>query len=78
VTWAEFREAFHAHFISEGIMLRKLEEFLALKQGDQSVMQNVGKFNHLSQYAADQVNSDRKKASLFYERFEFKDLNHDD
>jgi hypothetical protein len=58
VTLAEFREAFHAYFIPEGIMLRKLEEFLALKQGDQSVMQYVGKFNHLSQYAADQVNSD--------------------
>jgi hypothetical protein len=29
-------------------MIRKLEEFLALKQGDQSVMQYVGRFNHLS------------------------------
>jgi hypothetical protein len=29
----------------------KLEEFLALKQGDQSVMQYVSKFNHLAQYA---------------------------
>jgi hypothetical protein len=35
VTWAEFHEVFHAHFIPEDIMLRKLEEFLALKQGDQ-------------------------------------------
>jgi hypothetical protein len=26
----------------------KLDEFLALKQGDQIVMQYVGKFNHLS------------------------------
>jgi hypothetical protein len=42
VTWAEFREAFRVHFIPDGIMLRKLEEFLALKQGDQSVMQYVG------------------------------------
>jgi hypothetical protein len=65
VTWAEFREAFRAHFIPEGIMLRRLEEFLALKQGDQSVMQYVGKFNHLSQYATDQVNSDRKKQACF-------------
>jgi hypothetical protein len=48
VTWADFCEAFHAHFILDGIMLMKLEEFLALKQGDQSVMQYVGRFNHLT------------------------------
>jgi hypothetical protein len=65
VTWAEFREAFRAHFIPEGIMIRKLEEFLALKQGDQSVMQYVGKFNHLSQYAADQINLNWKKQACF-------------
>jgi hypothetical protein len=29
----------------------KAEEFLALGQGDQSVMEYVAKFNHLSQYA---------------------------
>jgi hypothetical protein len=46
-------------------MLRKLKEFLALKQGDQSVMQYVSKFNHLSQYASDQVNSDCKKQAYF-------------
>jgi hypothetical protein len=65
VTWAEFRTAFRAHFIPEGIMIRKLEEFLALKQGDQTVMQYVGRFNHLSQYAANQINSDRKKQACF-------------
>jgi hypothetical protein len=65
VTWAEFCEAFRTHFIPECIMLRKLEEFLALKQGDQSVMQYASKFNHLSQYAADQVNSDRKRQACF-------------
>jgi hypothetical protein len=58
VTWVEFHEAFHAHFIPDGIMLMKLEEFLALKQGDQFVMQYVGRFNHLAQYAPDHVNSD--------------------
>jgi hypothetical protein len=65
VTWAEFREAFRAHFIPDGIMLMKLEEFLALKQGDQSVMQYVGRFNHLAKYAPDHVNSDRKKKACF-------------
>jgi hypothetical protein len=36
--WVEFREAFHVYFIPDGIMLMKLEEFLALKQEDQSIM----------------------------------------
>ena len=46
LTWAEFRTAFRAHYIPEGVMAMKLDEFLALKQGDQTVMQYVGKFNH--------------------------------
>jgi len=39
----------------------KAEEFLALQQGDKSVMEYVAKFNHLSQYATDHVNTDKKK-----------------
>ena len=46
-------------------MAMKLDEFLALKQGDQTVMQYVGKFNHLSQYASEQVNTDAKKKRWF-------------
>jgi hypothetical protein len=61
VTLVEFHEAFRAHFIPDGIVLMKLEEFLGLKQGDQSIMQYVGRFNHLAQYAPDHVNLDRKK-----------------
>jgi hypothetical protein len=30
VTWVEFYEAFSAHFVPNGIMLMKLEEFLAV------------------------------------------------
>jgi hypothetical protein len=43
----------------------KLEEFLALKQEDQSIMQYVGRFNHLAQYAPDHVNLDHKKKAYF-------------
>jgi hypothetical protein len=46
-------------------MTMKLEEFLSLKQGDQTVLQYVSKFNHLSQYAAEYVNTDAKKKSCF-------------
>jgi hypothetical protein len=33
VTWAEFKEAFRAHYIPDGVLQMKLEEFLRLKQG---------------------------------------------
>jgi hypothetical protein len=39
----------------------KLEEFMRLKQGGDTVMQYLNKFNHLSQYAIDQVDTDLKK-----------------
>ena len=40
-------------------------KFLALKQGDQTVMQYVGRFNHLSQYAPEHVSTDVKKKKWF-------------
>ena len=33
ITWQEFKDSFCAHHVSEGTMIRKREEFLALKQG---------------------------------------------
>jgi hypothetical protein len=38
VTWEEFRTAFRAHHIHEGLIERKLNEFLALTQGTRTVM----------------------------------------
>jgi len=65
VTWTEFKDAFCTHYILEGLMAMKAEEFLALQQGDKSVMEYVAKFNHLSQYATEHVNTDRKKKACF-------------
>jgi hypothetical protein len=36
ITWDEFRAAFRAHYIPEGLLERKLNEFLALTQGNQN------------------------------------------
>ena len=36
-----------------------------MQQGDKSEMEYVAKFNHLSQYAPDHVNTDRKKKACF-------------
>jgi hypothetical protein len=43
----------------------KQEEFIRLKQGGDTVMQYLNKFNHLSYYAIDQVNTDLKKKNCF-------------
>lgn len=39
----------------------KQEEFMRLKQGGDTVMQYLNKFNHFSQYTIDQVNTDLKR-----------------
>jgi hypothetical protein len=44
---------------------RNWKEFIRLKQGGDSVMQYLNKFNHLSQYAIDQVDTDLKKKNCF-------------
>jgi hypothetical protein len=43
----------------------KQEKYIRLKQGGDTVMQYLNKFNHLSQYAIDQVNTDLKKKNCF-------------
>jgi hypothetical protein len=48
VTWEEFKMAFRGHYVPEGVLQMKLEEFLRLKQGGDTVMQYLNKFNHLS------------------------------
>jgi hypothetical protein len=58
VTWDEFKLAFREYYILEGVLHMKQEEFMRLKQ-------ELNKFNHLSQYAIDQVNTDLKKKNCF-------------
>jgi hypothetical protein len=65
VTWDEFKLAFREHYIPEGALHMKQEEFIRLKQGGDTVMQYLNKFNHLSQYAIDQVNTELKKKNYF-------------
>jgi hypothetical protein len=49
----------------KGVLHMKQEEFMKLKQGGDTVTQYLNKFNHLSQYAIDQVNTDLKKKNCF-------------
>jgi hypothetical protein len=57
VTWDEFKLAFREHYIPDGVLHMKQEEFMKLKY--------LNKFNHLSQYAIDQVNTDLKNRNCF-------------
>jgi hypothetical protein len=48
VLWDEFRDAFRAHYIPTGVMRKKRQEFMDLKQGGRSVHDYSKKFNHLA------------------------------
>jgi len=65
VTWEEFRTAFKAHHIPEGLLERKLNEFLVLTQGNRTVLQYAHVFNHLCQYAGHHADTDAKKQDRF-------------
>jgi hypothetical protein len=65
VPWAEFRNAFHAHYIPASVMRNKRQEFMDLKQGGRSVHDYSKQFNHLARYAPDQVDTDDKKKDRF-------------
>jgi hypothetical protein len=65
VTWDEFRTVFRAHHIPEGLIERKLNEFLNLTQGTRTVTQYVQIFNHLCQYAGSHADNDARKRDRF-------------
>jgi hypothetical protein len=65
VPWVEFRDAFRAHYIPAGVMRKKHQEFMDLKQGGRSVHDYSKQFNHLAQYASDQVDTNDKKKDRF-------------
>jgi hypothetical protein len=61
----EFKASFRGHHIPAGIMDRKLNEFLALTQGNQTVLQYAQAFNDLCQYAGYHADTDEKKRDRF-------------
>ena len=65
LTWNEFVAAFKAHHIPTSLMRRKMAEFLALKQGNNTVLQYAQTFNQLSQYGGFHVDSDEKRQDCF-------------
>jgi hypothetical protein len=64
INWPEFRAAFCAHHVPQGVIKLK-KEFHDLKQGSMSVSEYVTKFTHLPHYAPHEVNTDEKKQECF-------------
>jgi hypothetical protein len=65
VQWAEFHDAFCAQHVPAGIMRSKHREFMDLQQSNQSVYAYSKLFNHLTQYAPEQVDTDEMKKYRF-------------
>jgi hypothetical protein len=65
VPWSEFCKALPERHILAGIMHRKVQEFLHLWQGTDSVKEYIKKFNHPQQYGGYHVDINEKKAELF-------------
>jgi hypothetical protein len=64
INWPEFRSAFHAHYVPQGVIKLK-KEFQDLKQGSMSANEYVTKFTQLSRYAPHEVDTDEKKHECF-------------
>jgi hypothetical protein len=65
INWPEFRAAFRAHHVPQGVIKLKKKEFQDLKQGSMSVNEYVTKFTQLSRYAPYEVDTNEKKQECF-------------
>jgi hypothetical protein len=60
VTWNEFKDGFHNHYVPRGTMKLK-KEFTNLRQGSMTVNEYLNSFIQLSRYATEGINTDEKK-----------------
>jgi hypothetical protein len=65
INWPEFRAAFRAHYVPQGVIKLKKKELQDLKQGSMSVNEYVTKFTQLSRYTPTEVDTDEKKQDYF-------------
>src|SRR3954470_23880682 len=65
ITWDEFVRDFRAAHIPSGLIKRKREEFLALRQGDRSVQEYNLAFVRLARYAPEEVAKETKRIARF-------------
>jgi hypothetical protein len=60
INWLEFRAAFHAYHVPQGV-INLMNEFQDLKLGSMSMNEYITKFTQLSRYAPHEVDSDVMK-----------------
>jgi hypothetical protein len=65
INWSEFRAAFCAHHVPQGVINIKKKEFQDLKLGSRSVNEYVTKFTQLSRYTPHEVDTNEKKHECF-------------
>jgi hypothetical protein len=65
INWSEFRAAFRAHHVPQGVIKLKKKEFQDLKPGSVFVNEYVTKFTQPSHYAPHEVDTDKKKHECF-------------
>jgi hypothetical protein len=65
INWLEFRAAFHAYHVPQGVIKLKKKEFPDLKQGSMSVNEYVTKFTQLSRYDPHEIDTYEKKQECF-------------
>jgi hypothetical protein len=65
INCSEFRAAFRAHHVPQGVIKVNKKEFQDLKQGSMSMNEYVTKFTQLSHYALHEVDTDEKKQECF-------------
>jgi hypothetical protein len=66
INWPEFRAAFYAHHVPQGVIKLKKKGFQDLKQGSMSMNKYVTKFTQLSRCAPHEVATDEKKHECFF------------
>ncbi|XP_028075781.1 uncharacterized protein LOC114278013 [Camellia sinensis] len=65
ITCARFLEIFYEKYFPQCVRVRKVPEFMELKQGNKSVTEYEAQFTELARFAPHMVDTDYKKASQF-------------
>jgi hypothetical protein len=65
INWLEFRAAFRAHHVPQGVIKLKKKEFQDLKQGSMSMNEYITRSTQLSRYAPHEVDTNEKKHECF-------------
>jgi hypothetical protein len=63
--WPEFRSAFRAHHVPQGVIKLKKKEFQDPKMGSLSVNEYITNFTQLCRYAPEEVDTDEKEQVCF-------------